>query len=165
MMTDGAVVVNNIEKLFKETRQNTRNKHEKWVKYYNRRKHEVNIKVNDFVLAETHPISSASKKASAKFKPKFEGPYRVLNVQNNNVVIWKRRKGRFSQIGSRKEDQVHTSSGAEETSPEKPVPDLQEEQCKPRRDQPDRSRRDQFRRPSPYHFRHRRQSRQGLQEP
>ncbi|GFX08448.1 uncharacterized protein TNCV_3269371 [Trichonephila clavipes] len=25
----------------------------------------------------------------AKFKPKFEGPYRVLDVKNNNVVIWK----------------------------------------------------------------------------
>ncbi|GFU70906.1 uncharacterized protein TNCV_1686451 [Trichonephila clavipes] len=23
------------------------------------------------------------------FKPKFEGPYRVLDVKNNNVVIWK----------------------------------------------------------------------------
>ncbi|GFU74677.1 uncharacterized protein TNCV_2457441 [Trichonephila clavipes] len=25
----------------------------------------------------------------AKFKPKFEGPYRVLEAKNNNVGIWK----------------------------------------------------------------------------
>ncbi|GFY22185.1 hypothetical protein TNCV_3298281 [Trichonephila clavipes] len=41
------------------------------------------------VLVETHPISSATKKVVAKLKPKFESPYRVLRVQNNNVVIWK----------------------------------------------------------------------------
>ncbi|GFY29914.1 uncharacterized protein TNCV_4072271 [Trichonephila clavipes] len=29
------------------------------------------------------------KSGIAKFKPKFEGPYRVLDVKNNNVVIWK----------------------------------------------------------------------------
>ncbi|GFV33767.1 uncharacterized protein TNCV_4568821 [Trichonephila clavipes] len=73
----------------KEARQNSRIQHEKWVKYFNRRKREVNIKVNDLMLVQTHPISSASKKVVAKFKPKFEGPYRFLSVQNNNFVIWK----------------------------------------------------------------------------
>ncbi|GFY51724.1 hypothetical protein TNIN_150391 [Trichonephila inaurata madagascariensis] len=48
-----------------------------------------------------------------------------------------RRKGRFSQAVSSKEDHAHTTSGAEETSPGKQVPDLQEEQCRPRRDQSD----------------------------
>ncbi|GFX52689.1 retrovirus-related Pol polyprotein from transposon 412 [Trichonephila clavipes] len=45
--------------------------------------------VNDWVLVATHPLSSATRKVVAKFKPKFEGPYRVLDVKNNNVVIWK----------------------------------------------------------------------------
>ncbi|GFS56972.1 retrovirus-related Pol polyprotein from transposon 17.6 [Trichonephila clavipes] len=45
--------------------------------------------VNDWVLVPTHPLSSATRKVVAKFKPKFEGPYRVLDVKNNNVVIWK----------------------------------------------------------------------------
>ncbi|GFV45593.1 uncharacterized protein TNCV_4176161 [Trichonephila clavipes] len=48
--------------------------------------------VNDWVLIKTHPLSSATKKEGAKFKPKFEGPYRVLEVKNNNVVIWKEGK-------------------------------------------------------------------------
>ncbi|GFS93343.1 retrovirus-related Pol polyprotein from transposon 17.6 [Trichonephila clavipes] len=44
MVTDGAkFVLGSIEKLFKEDRRNTRNKLEKWVKYYNRRRREVNI--------------------------------------------------------------------------------------------------------------------------
>ncbi|GFU89356.1 uncharacterized protein TNCV_1783381 [Trichonephila clavipes] len=52
------------------------------------RRRDVNIKVNDWVLEETHLISSKTKKVVAKFKPKFEGPYRVLSVETNNVVIW-----------------------------------------------------------------------------
>ncbi|GFS80335.1 uncharacterized protein TNCV_3447761 [Trichonephila clavipes] len=54
-----------------------------------RRRRDVQIKVNDWILVATQPLSSATKKVVAKFKPKFEGPYRVLDVTNNNVVIWK----------------------------------------------------------------------------
>ncbi|GFS82343.1 uncharacterized protein TNCV_88151 [Trichonephila clavipes] len=79
--------VGDIEKLFEEARRNTKAKHEKWEKYYNRRRCDVQIKVNDSVLIATHPLSSATRKVVAKFKPKFEGPYRVLDVKNNNVVI------------------------------------------------------------------------------
>ncbi|GFV29106.1 uncharacterized protein TNCV_4601381 [Trichonephila clavipes] len=78
-----------MEKLFEEARQNTETKQEKWKKYYNRRRRDVQIKVNDRVLVATHPLSSATRKVVAKFKPKFEGPYRVLDVKNKNVVIWK----------------------------------------------------------------------------
>ncbi|GFU15500.1 uncharacterized protein TNCV_4126471 [Trichonephila clavipes] len=53
------------------------------------RRHDVQIKVNDWVLIATHPLSSATRKVVAKFKPKFEGPYGVLDVKNNNVVVWK----------------------------------------------------------------------------
>ncbi|GFV98104.1 uncharacterized protein TNCV_4448641 [Trichonephila clavipes] len=52
----------------------------------------VNIKVNDLVLVQTHFISAAGSKVVEKFMPKFEGPYRVLEVQNNNLTIWKRRR-------------------------------------------------------------------------
>ncbi|GFV12893.1 uncharacterized protein TNCV_2773911 [Trichonephila clavipes] len=45
--------------------------------------------VNYWVLIATHSLSSATKKEVAKFKPKCKGPYRVLEVKNNNVVIWK----------------------------------------------------------------------------
>ncbi|GFV34716.1 uncharacterized protein TNCV_1450201 [Trichonephila clavipes] len=53
------------------------------------RRRDVQINVNDWVLVAKHPLSSATRKVVAKFKPKFEGPYRVLDVKNNNVVIWK----------------------------------------------------------------------------
>ncbi|GFX05244.1 uncharacterized protein TNCV_4174871 [Trichonephila clavipes] len=78
-----------IERLFEEATRNTKAKHEKCEKYYNRRRCDVQIKVNDWVLIATYPLSSATRKVVAKFKPKFEGPYRVLDVKNNNVVIWK----------------------------------------------------------------------------
>ncbi|GFV55810.1 retrovirus-related Pol polyprotein from transposon 17.6 [Trichonephila clavipes] len=90
MVSDGTeFAVGDIERLFEESRRNTKTKHEKWEKYYNRRRRDVQLKVNDWVLVATHPLSSATRKVVAKFKPKFEGPYRVLNVKNNNVVIWK----------------------------------------------------------------------------
>ncbi|GFV68433.1 uncharacterized protein TNCV_3128891 [Trichonephila clavipes] len=90
MVSDGTeFAVGDIERLFEEARRNTETKHEKWKKYYNRRRRDVQIKVNYWVLVTTHPLSSATRKVVAKFKPKFEGPYRVLEVKNNNVVIWK----------------------------------------------------------------------------
>ncbi|GFW52093.1 uncharacterized protein TNCV_2819621 [Trichonephila clavipes] len=84
-----ATISGDTEKLFEEARRNTKAKHEKWEKYYNRRRRYVQIKVNNCVWVATHPLSSATRKVVAKFKPKFEGPYRVLDVKNNNVVIWK----------------------------------------------------------------------------
>ncbi|GFS55637.1 uncharacterized protein TNCV_131541 [Trichonephila clavipes] len=81
--------VGHIERLFEEARRNTKTKHEKWKKYYNRRRRDVQITVNDWISVVTHPLSSATRKVVSKLKPKFEGPYRVLDVKNNNVVIWK----------------------------------------------------------------------------
>ncbi|GFY29873.1 retrovirus-related Pol polyprotein from transposon 412 [Trichonephila clavipes] len=90
MVSDGTeFAVGDIERLFEEARRNTETKHEKWKKYYNKRRHDVQIKVNDWVLVATHPLSSATRKVVAKFKTNFEGPYRVLDAKNNNVVIWK----------------------------------------------------------------------------
>ncbi|GFS65832.1 uncharacterized protein TNCV_390641 [Trichonephila clavipes] len=82
-------LVGETERLFAEARRNTKPKHEKWEKYYNRRRRDVQIKVNDWLLIASHPSSSATKRVVSKFKPKFEGPYRVVEVKNNNVVIWK----------------------------------------------------------------------------
>ncbi|GFX84484.1 retrovirus-related Pol polyprotein from transposon 17.6 [Trichonephila clavipes] len=76
MVSDGTeFAVGDIERLFEEARRNTETKQEKWKKYYNRRRRDVQIKVNDWVLVATHPLSSATRKVVAKFKPKFEGPY------------------------------------------------------------------------------------------
>ncbi|GFT15520.1 retrovirus-related Pol polyprotein from transposon 17.6 [Trichonephila clavipes] len=53
---------------------------------------EVNIKVNDLVLVQTHFISAAGRRVVGKFMPQFEGSYRVLEVRNNNLIILKRGK-------------------------------------------------------------------------
>ncbi|GFX67802.1 uncharacterized protein TNCV_1565031 [Trichonephila clavipes] len=66
-----------------------RKKHKSWGKYYNRRRRDVHIKVNDLVLIQTHFLSAAGRKQVGKFMPKFEGPYRVLEVKGNNLIIWK----------------------------------------------------------------------------
>ncbi|GFW90590.1 uncharacterized protein TNCV_566281 [Trichonephila clavipes] len=101
-VTEGAEYVGrNIEKLFDEARQNRRTQHKHWEKYYNRKRREVNIKVNDLVLVQTHFISAAGRRVVGKFMPKFEGPYRVLEVRNNNLIILKRGKkvtGNIDQV-------------------------------------------------------------------
>ncbi|GFX19656.1 uncharacterized protein TNCV_2075641 [Trichonephila clavipes] len=90
MVSDGAeFAVGDIEKWFDEARRNTKAKHEKWAKYYDRRRRDVQIKVNDWVLVKTHPLSSSAQKVVANFKPKFEGPYRVLEIKRSNLVIWR----------------------------------------------------------------------------
>ncbi|GFV51949.1 uncharacterized protein TNCV_1323021 [Trichonephila clavipes] len=69
-----------------------RKQHKTWGKYYNRKRREVNIKVNDLVLVQTHFMSASCRRVVGKFMPMFEGPYRVLKVQNNNLIIWKKGK-------------------------------------------------------------------------
>ncbi|GFS54964.1 uncharacterized protein TNCV_3576591 [Trichonephila clavipes] len=86
---DTKYVGTNIERLFDEARRNMRKKHKSWEKYYNRRRRDVHIKVNDLVLIQTHFLSAAGRKQVGKFMPKFEGPYRVLEVKGNNLIIWK----------------------------------------------------------------------------
>ncbi|GFW24910.1 uncharacterized protein TNCV_3846441 [Trichonephila clavipes] len=89
--TDGAEYVGgNIEKLFDEARNNMQRQYKTWEKYYNRKRRAINIKVNDLVLVPTHFISEGGRKVVGKFMPKFEEPYRVLEVQKNNLTIWKR---------------------------------------------------------------------------
>ncbi|GFW04308.1 uncharacterized protein TNCV_876821 [Trichonephila clavipes] len=58
----------------------------------------IQIKVNDWVLVKTHPLSSAARKVVAKFKPKFEGTYRVLGVKQNNLVVWRSGKRERERI-------------------------------------------------------------------
>ncbi|GFX57195.1 uncharacterized protein TNCV_2964741 [Trichonephila clavipes] len=69
-----------------------RKQHKTWGKYYNRKRREVKIKVNDLVLVQTHFMSAAGRRVVGKFMHKFEGPYRVLEVRNNNLIIWKKGK-------------------------------------------------------------------------
>ncbi|GFX49766.1 uncharacterized protein TNCV_3073191 [Trichonephila clavipes] len=69
-----------------------RKQHKTWGKYYNRKRREVNIKVNDLVSVQTHFISAVGRRVVGKFMPKFEGQYRVLEVRNNNLIIWKKGK-------------------------------------------------------------------------
>ncbi|GFW26000.1 retrovirus-related Pol polyprotein from transposon 412 [Trichonephila clavipes] len=86
---DTKYVGRDIERLFDEARRNMRKKHNSWEKYYNRRRRDVHIKVNDLVLIQTHFLSAADRKQVGKFMPKFKGPYRALEVKGNNLIIWK----------------------------------------------------------------------------
>ncbi|GFU58453.1 uncharacterized protein NPIL_323141 [Nephila pilipes] len=58
------LVCGHIEKLFEETRRNTKIQQDRWVKYYNKRtlEVEVDVKEKDLVLVQTHPMRSGSKR-------------------------------------------------------------------------------------------------------
>ncbi|GFX56534.1 uncharacterized protein TNCV_74801 [Trichonephila clavipes] len=90
-VTVGAEYVGrNIEKLFVEARQNMPKQHKNWEKYYNRKRREVNIKVNDLVLVQTHFISAAgnSKIRVKRFRNNFSGGRYPLR----GLIIWKKGK-------------------------------------------------------------------------
>ncbi|GFV07890.1 uncharacterized protein TNCV_306381 [Trichonephila clavipes] len=118
MVSDGTeFAVGDIERLFEEARRNTKTKHEKWKKYYNRRRRDVQIKVNDWVLVATHPLSSATRKVVAKFKPKFEVIWKAgkrLTINEDQVRIYRNRKCDETEIGTGSSDNGslrHESSG------------------------------------------------------
>ncbi|GFW03466.1 hypothetical protein TNCV_1740161 [Trichonephila clavipes] len=55
------------KRLFDEAR---RNMHKSWEKYYNRRRRDVHIKVNDLVLLQTHFLSAAGRKQVRVYRPR-----------------------------------------------------------------------------------------------
>ncbi|GFV62188.1 transposable element Tc1 transposase [Trichonephila clavipes] len=96
----------NIEKLFDEARQNMRKQHKHWEKYYNRKRREVNIKVNDLVLVQTF-ISATGRRVVGKFMPKFEGPYRVLEEYfGKRNMPRKRARRHFSHLSEFERDLI-----------------------------------------------------------
>ncbi|GFT36834.1 uncharacterized protein TNCV_174491 [Trichonephila clavipes] len=107
-VTEGAEYVGRIiEKLFDEARQNMRKQHKHWKKFYNRKRREVNIKVNDLVLVQTQFISTAGRRVVGKFMSKFDGPYRVWEVRNDNLITLKKVKRITELIVIRCECTVH----------------------------------------------------------
>ncbi|GFW78489.1 retrovirus-related Pol polyprotein from transposon 412 [Trichonephila clavipes] len=67
---DAKYVGRNIERLFDEARRNMQNKHKSWEKYYNLRRRDVHIKVNDLVLLQTHFLSAAGRKQVRVYRPR-----------------------------------------------------------------------------------------------
>ncbi|GFX73190.1 uncharacterized protein TNCV_1245131 [Trichonephila clavipes] len=115
----------NIERLFDEARRNMQKKQKSWEKYYNRRRRDVHIKVNDLVLLQTHFLSAAGRKQVGKFMPKFEGPYRVLKIKSNNLIIWK--SGRKTTVNI-DQVRVYRPRQTDTISSDSPVETLYDEQ-------------------------------------
>ncbi|GFT72341.1 retrovirus-related Pol polyprotein from transposon 297 [Trichonephila clavipes] len=110
----------NIERLFDEARRNM-----SWEKHYNLRRRDVHIKVNDLVLLQTHFLSAAGRKQVGKFMPKFEGPYKVLEIKGNNLVIWKNGRNITVNID---QVRVYRPRQSDTISSDSPVETLYDEQ-------------------------------------
>ncbi|GFV05722.1 uncharacterized protein TNCV_2450501 [Trichonephila clavipes] len=122
---DAKYVGRNIERLFDEARRNMQKKHKSWEKYYNLRRRDVHIKVNDLVLLQTHFLSAAGRKQVGKFMPKFEGPYKVLEIKGNNLVIWKNGRNITVNID---QVRVYRPRQSDTISSDSPVETLYDEQ-------------------------------------
>ncbi|GFW33181.1 uncharacterized protein TNCV_4699971 [Trichonephila clavipes] len=122
---DAKYVGNNIERLFDEARRNMQKQHKSWEKHYNLRRRDVHIKVNDLVLLQTHFLSAAGKKQVGKFMPKFEGPYKVLEIKGNNLVIWKNGRNITVNID---QVRVYRPRQSDTISSDSPVETLYDEQ-------------------------------------
>ncbi|GFW75474.1 retrovirus-related Pol polyprotein from transposon 412 [Trichonephila clavipes] len=122
---DAKYVDRNIERLFDEARRNMQKKHKSWEKHYNLRRRDVHIKVNDLVLLQTHFLSAAGRKHVGKFMPKFEGPYKVLEIKGNNLVIWKNGRNITVNID---QVRVYRPRQSDTISSDSPVETLYDEQ-------------------------------------
>ncbi|GFX21855.1 retrovirus-related Pol polyprotein from transposon 17.6 [Trichonephila clavipes] len=122
---DAKYVDSNIERLFDEARRNMQKKHKSWEKHYNLRRRDVHIKVNDLVLLQTHFLSAAGRKQVGKFMPKFEGPYKVLEIKGNNLVIWKNGRNITVNID---QVRVYRPRQSDKISSDSPVETLYDEQ-------------------------------------
>ncbi|GFT00152.1 uncharacterized protein TNCV_462481 [Trichonephila clavipes] len=96
-----------------------------WEKHYNLRRRDVHIKVNDLVLLQTHFLNAAGRKQVGKFMPKFEGPYKVLEIKGNNLVIWKNGKNITVNIDQAR---VYRPRQSDTISSDSPVETLYDEQ-------------------------------------
>ncbi|GFX09423.1 helitron_like_N domain-containing protein [Trichonephila clavipes] len=96
-----------------------------WEKHYNLRRRDVHIKVNDLVLLQIHFLSAASRKQVGKFMPKFEGPYKVLEIKGNNLVIWKNGRNITVNID---QVRVYRPRQSDTISSDSPVETLYDEQ-------------------------------------
>ncbi|GFX64469.1 uncharacterized protein TNCV_4043591 [Trichonephila clavipes] len=52
----------------------------------------VGRNIEKLFVEERQNMRAAGRRVVGKFMPKFEGPYRVLEVRNNNLIIWKKGK-------------------------------------------------------------------------
>ncbi|GFY19326.1 retrovirus-related Pol polyprotein from transposon opus [Trichonephila clavipes] len=122
---DAKYVGSNIERLFDEARRNMQKKNKSWEKHYNLRRRDVHIKVNDLVLLQTHFLSATDRKQVGKFMPKFEGPYKVLEIKGNNLVIWKNGRNITVNID---QVRVYRPRQSDTISSDSPVETLYDEQ-------------------------------------
>ncbi|GFU57980.1 retrovirus-related Pol polyprotein from transposon 412 [Trichonephila clavipes] len=83
---DTKYVGRNIERLFDEARRNMQKKHKSWEKYYNRRRRDVHIKVNDLVLLQTHFLSAAGRKQRKKNDSYNIGQVRVYRPRQTDTI-------------------------------------------------------------------------------
>ena len=60
---------------------------DKQERLYNRGKKHVTFNVGDSVMRRVHVLSNAAKRFNAKLAPKFEGPFKILEVKSPAVYV------------------------------------------------------------------------------
>ncbi|XP_067129284.1 uncharacterized protein [Centruroides vittatus] len=69
-----------LQKILEQAQRNIRKAQRQQERTYNLRRQPLSYKVGTPVLLKTHPISCSPKRFSAKFAPKWSGPYEISKV-------------------------------------------------------------------------------------
>ena len=54
---------------------------------YNKNKRDVQFSEGDLVMRRTHPLSSGINKFSTKLAPKYEGPFKIVEIKSPTIYI------------------------------------------------------------------------------
>ncbi|GFW47133.1 uncharacterized protein TNCV_55861 [Trichonephila clavipes] len=108
MVSDGTeFAVGDIERLFEEAKRNTKTKHEKWEKYYNRRRRDVQIKKEkpkgrDGNVHHKRLISETMKGEKRGVPTQQEGPVRSRKGRERNDSPYIEKRTRSSNKDARR---------------------------------------------------------------
>lgn len=81
-----------LNKIIAEAQKAVEKAQERQAKYYNVKMQEFKVNLGDLVLVESHILSNIANNVVAKFAPKYESPFKVVETVGANLRILKDEK-------------------------------------------------------------------------
>lgn len=73
-------ITQKLEDILQKVRRSTKNAKQRQARYYNLRRRDVKFQLHDLVRKEFKGFSSAINKGTAKFFPRYVGPFEIVEV-------------------------------------------------------------------------------------
>lgn len=81
------LISNNIQDILEEAKLNMKKAQERQRHYYNLRRRKTEFHIGQEILKQLHHLSCAAESFVAKFAPKFDGPFKIKDIKENNLII------------------------------------------------------------------------------